>query len=460
MSNIKIPHSKEVEQIVLACLFSFQDTMLEGISMLNKDLFYVGKHKILFEIIMDVFNTHNTIDLLLLCEEIKKRNKSDVLPNHYLNKLSTYVSYSYPLKVYIMMLMEYNMRRIALRVSQKIQVMTQDTSQDVFETLSSSVDMLYKASETHLRGDYSSLGNSVVIDEITEKNTDFDNTIYSGYKNLDRITGGWQPGNMIVLAARPSIGKTALALSIMRNVAVEFNKPIAIFSMEMSSNELVKRYLSLQTGIPHETIKNKTFNSIEKEDIKKEYKSLLQKSIFIDCTGSLTALELRARARRMHMKEGLSMIVVDYMQLMRSTSTKSEVNREQQISNISREIKSLAKELQIPILALSQLSRALESRGGDKRPILSDLRESGSIEQDADMVMFLYRPEKHNILQDNNGESTKGIAEVILSKNRNGRTGTAILEFQEEQMRFLDKNDYGVITTSEEVKQQVNHPPF
>jgi len=258
----------------------------------------------------------------------------------------------------------------------------------------------------------------------------------SGLQELDKITGGWQNSDLIIIAARPSMGKTALAVTIAKNCAMMFKIPVAIFSLEMSEFQLMKRIISAEAEINSDLLKNpKQLESWHWEQINIAIGNIANAPLFIDDTPSLSTLELKAKARRLADKHGIKLIVIDYIQLMRGDK---EGNREQEISSISRNLKALAKDLNIPIIALSQLSRAVESRGGDKKPMLSDLRESGAIEQDADIVLFPHRPEYYGIKEDAHGNSTLGLAELIIAKHRDGSLDTAFTRFIGQYTKFVD----------------------
>ena len=261
-----------------------------------------------------------------------------------------------------------------------------------------------------------------------------------GFIDLDTITSGWQPSDLVIVAGRPSMGKTAFVLSLIRNASIDHNLPMGIFSLEMSSLQLVNRLISSEAELDSDKIRKGNLKDYEWQQLLHKTDLLQKAPIFIDDTPALSILELRAKARRLKSQHDIQCIIVDYLQLMTSEYGKTSGNREQEIASISRSLKAVAKELNIPVIALSQLSRAVETRGGDKRPVLSDLRESGSIEQDADMVMFIYRAEKYDITEDEDGETTIGVAELLLRKNRNGPTGKVKLKFVERFAKFVDKN--------------------
>lgn len=264
--------------------------------------------------------------------------------------------------------------------------------------------------------------------------------VATGFTDLDRITGGFQRSDMIVLAARPGMGKTAFVLTMARNVSVEFNIPIAVFSLEMSAVQLVQRLISAETEISSDKFRKGTLKPHEYTQLHERIGKLSEAPLYIDDTPALSVFELRAKCRRLKSTAGIEMVVIDYLQLMTAGSTSG--NREQEISTISRSIKSIAKELDIPIIALSQLSRMVETRGGDKRPILSDLRESGAIEQDADMVAFIYRAEYYGLTEHPDGIDTNGLGELIIAKHRNGALGTVKLRFIQRLAKFTNYDTF------------------
>jgi replicative DNA helicase len=265
--------------------------------------------------------------------------------------------------------------------------------------------------------------------------------VETGFRDLDRLTSGFQPSDMVVLAARPGMGKTAFVLSLARNTAVDFNKGVAVFSLEMSAVQLVNRLIASETGLSAEKLKKGSLEQYEWEQLNAKITRLSEAPIYIDDTPALSVFELRAKCRRLKNQHDIQMVIIDYLQLM--TTGASDGNREQEISTISRSIKSIAKELNVPIIALSQLSRAVETRGGEKRPQLSDLRESGAIEQDADMVMFIYRPAYYGIMEDEEGMPTDDLGELIIAKHRNGSLDTVKMRFVPQLAKFMNREEYG-----------------
>jgi replicative DNA helicase len=267
----------------------------------------------------------------------------------------------------------------------------------------------------------------------------------SGFTALDRVTSGWQKSDLVIIAARPAMGKTAFVLSVLRNAAVDHNRPVAIFSLEMSSIQLVNRLIAGEAELDSEKIKKGQLADHEWAQLVHKTAKLSKAPLFVDDTPALSILELRAKCRKLKAQHDIQLIVIDYLQLMSGDSKGGNFggNREQEIASISRALKKIAKELSVPVIALSQLSRAVETRGGDKRPQLSDLRESGAIEQDADMVMFLYRPEYYGITEDEDHNSTQGVGEVIIAKHRNGSLDTVKLRFIGRFTKFTDLDNFG-----------------
>ncbi len=279
------------------------------------------------------------------------------------------------------------------------------------------------------------LKKALVQTEAASQREDGLSGVPSGFDSLDKITSGWQRADLIVIASRPSMGKTAFALSMARNIAVENNQAVAIFSLEMSAVQLTHRLIATETDLGSEKIRNGQLTENEWRQLEEITKRLSKAPIFVDVTPAITMTTLRSKCLKLKAEENISLVVVDYLQLMSSPS-ELQVNREQEVSQIARGLKTLARELNLPIIVLSQLNRSVEMRSGDKRPQLSDLRDSGSIEEHADIVIFIHRPEKMGISEDAEGNSTKGLAEIILAKHRNGETTDVELRFREQLARF------------------------
>jgi len=298
-----------------------------------------------------------------------------------------------------------------------------------------------------LRRSYDSMSNllSKAVKQIEDLKDREDSLtgVPTGLSDLDRVTSGWQKSDLIIVAARPGMGKTAFILSVARNAAVDYKKPVAVFSLEMSSLQLVNRLISAEAELPSEKLRKGNLESYEWTQLNTKIDGLSEAKLFIDDTPAINIFELRAKCRRLKMQHDIQMIVIDYLQLMSGGTDGKSGNREQEISSISRSLKSIAKELDVPVIALSQLSRAVETRGGDKRPQLSDLRESGAIEQDADLVIFLYRPEYYGMTEDENGNSTRGIGEIIIAKHRNGALKSVYAKFIDKYAKFAElENDF------------------
>jgi replicative DNA helicase len=278
------------------------------------------------------------------------------------------------------------------------------------------------------------------IEELSKKE-DGMTGVPTGFRSLDQLTSGWQPSDLIIIAARPSMGKTAFVLNLARNAAVDFKKPVAVFSLEMGNLQLAMRLISAEAEVEGSRLRNgKLQNDQEWQRVHRAIEKFNDVPIFIDDTPGINIFELRAKCRRLRKQHGIEMVIIDYLQLMSGTGD-GKGNREQEVSGISRALKGMAKELGIPVIALSQLSRSVESRGGSKRPMLSDLRESGAIEQDADIVTFLFRPEYYGIFQDEDGRDTQGLTEIIVAKHRNGAVDTVRLRFIKQFARFADWED-------------------
>jgi replicative DNA helicase len=309
----------------------------------------------------------------------------------------------------------------------------------VFELLDKTEQSIFQISDSNLRKNYDNMRNLMAraIQELQlmKEHKDGLTGVPSGFTELDRMTSGWQRSDLVIIAARPGMGKTAFVVSALRNAAVDFKIPVALFSLEMASVQLVNRMISAEAELESEKIKKGNLAEHEWAQLVHKTSRLSSAPIFIDDTPGLSILELRAKCRRLKAEHGIQIIVIDYLQLMRGDQGG---NREQEIASISRSLKGIAKELNVPVLALSQLSRGVETRGGDKKPQLSDLRESGSIEQDADIVMFLYRPEYYKITVDEEGMPTQGTGEVIIAKHRNGSTGSVKLKFIGKYTKFAD----------------------
>ncbi len=362
----------------------------------------------------------------------------------YITQLTSRVASAAHIEYHARIVAQKFIQRELIRVSTDIQSRAYDDSIDVDDLLDMSEQELFEIAEGNIKRETARINvlMQMAIEQIEEasKREDSLSGVPSGYTKLDRITSGWQKSDLIIVAARPSMGKTAFALSMARNISVEHNKPVAVFSLEMSSLQLVNRLIVSETELPSNRIRNGNLDEKEWKQLDAKIKSLVEAPLFIDDTPAISIFELRAKCRRLKLQYNVELIIVDYLQLM-SGPVEARGNREQEVSNISRSLKAIAKELNIPIIAISQLNRSVEMRSGSKRPQLSDLRESGAIEQDADMVIFIHRPEKYGITEDADGNSTVGLAEIIVAKHRNGPVGDIQLRFRDETAKFVELDD-------------------
>tara|TARA_Y100001935_G_C17280124_1_gene497015 strand:- start:30 stop:1523 length:1494 start_codon:yes stop_codon:yes gene_type:complete len=449
VSNIELgklpPQALDLEESVLGALMLEKEALTNIIDILKPENFYKDAHKEIYQAITDLFNNSQPIDLLTVTNQLKKNGTLDIVGgSYYVTKLTTRVNSASNIEFHSRIILEQSIKRELINISSKVQKDAYEDTIDVFDLLDQTEQSLFDVSESHIRKNYKKVQNLMkeAIDELETKKEKKDGItgVPSGFIDLDTITSGWQPSDLVIVAGRPSMGKTAFVLSLIRNASIDHNLPMGIFSLEMSSLQLVNRLISSEAELDSDKIRKGNLKDYEWQQLLHKTDLLQKAPIFIDDTPALSILELRAKARRLKSQHDIQCIIVDYLQLMTSEYGKTSGNREQEIASISRSLKAVAKELNIPVIALSQLSRAVETRGGDKRPVLSDLRESGSIEQDADMVMFIYRAEKYDITEDEDGESTIGIAELLLRKNRNGPTGKVKLKFVERFAKFVDKN--------------------
>ncbi|GAA4450580.1 replicative DNA helicase [Nibrella saemangeumensis] len=440
------PQAIDLEEAVLGALMIEKDALSAVIDILKPDSFYKEAHQRIYNAILTLFSDSEPIDLLTVTSQLRKSGEIDVVGGGgYITDLTTRVNSAANIEYHARIITEQALKRSLITMSSEILRDAYEDTTDVFNLLDKTEQSLFRITESNIRKNYSDMSTIVrqALNEMeTKKNQQGLTGVPSGFTNLDRLTSGWQPTELIILAARPAMGKTAFVVSALRNAAVDHGKPVAIFSLEMSSVQLVNRLISAEAEIDSEKIRKGTLAPHEWTQLHHKIQRLTEAPIFIDDTPALSILELRAKCRRLKAQHDIQMVVIDYLQLMTGDTTKGGGNREQEIASISRALKNLAKELNVPVIALSQLSRAVETRGGDKKPQLSDLRESGSIEQDADMVMFLYRPEYYNITQDENGNSTAGIGEVIIAKNRSGSLDTIQLRFVNRFTKFCDLDSY------------------
>jgi len=435
------PQAVDLEEAVLGALMLDQNAPASVIDILKKDAFYKESHQIIFAAIHRLFGKSEPIDILTVTNELKSAGELELAGGaYYITQLTNRVASSANIEFHSRIIVEKYMQRELIAISSEIIKDAFEDTTDVFELLDRAESNLFSISDKNFRREYASMHTLVreAIQDI-EKAKDPDSEfrgVPSGFTDLDRITAGWQKSDLIILAGRPGMGKTAFVLSMARNIAVDFNIPVAFFSLEMSSIQLATRLISSETQLSADKLKKGTLKNYEWEQLNSKISGLVDAPLYIDDTPALSIFELRAKCRRLKAQHGIKMIVVDYIQLMSAGGDKG--NREQEISTISRSLKSLAKELEVPVITLSQLNRSVETRGGSKRPLLSDLRESGAIEQDADLVIFIYRPEYYKIYEDDDGNNTEGMAEILIAKHRNGALADVKLQFIAEYARFKD----------------------
>lgn len=437
------PQAVDLEEAVLGALMIEKDALTAVIDLLNVESFYKDAHQKIYAAIRNLFQRSEPIDILTVTQELKQTGELELVGGaFFITQLTNRVASAANIEYHARIILQKHIQRELIRISSEtIKEAFEDTT-DVLQLLDKAEKNLFAIAEGNIKKKVNSISDiiGVAVKQIeTAKKHDSGVTgVPSGFTELDRVTAGWQRSDLIILAARPGMGKTAFVLSIARNAAVQFNRGVAVFSLEMSSVQLITRLIASETELSAEKLKKGTLAEHEWAQLHARIGKLSTAPLYIDDTPGLSVFELRAKCRRLKAQYNIDMIIIDYLQLMTAGGEKGSGNREQEISTISRSLKMIAKELDVPIIALSQLSRAVESRGGDKRPMLSDLRESGAIEQDADMVTFIYRPEYYGIDQDENGNSMLGMAEIIIAKHRNGALENVKLRFIGNLAKFTD----------------------
>lgn len=435
------PQALELEESVLGAVMLDRDAMPDIVDLLRPASFYHESHQIIFEAMQNLFNQAKTIDLLTMHEELLKMGKlKEIGGAAYLAELTERVASAANIEYHARIIAQKHIRRELINVSTKTITNSFDDTIDVFELLDEAERNLFDITQQNLNRSYESLSSLVgrtqrKMEELAAKSESITG-VPSGFKDLDKLTSGWQPSDLIIVAARPGMGKTSFTLALAKNAALQYEKPVAFFSLEMSDVQLTQRLIAMDSGVGLGKLRNGKLEEEEWRRFNGAVERLSEVPIYIDDTPAINIFELRAKCRRMKIKHDIQMVIIDYLQLMTGGIDKKNGTREQEISSISRALKSMAKELEIPVIALSQLSRAVETRSSDKRPQLSDLRESGAIEQDADLVSFIYRPEYYGIESDETDQSLEGVAEIIVAKHRNGATDSVKLKFIKEYTRF------------------------
>ena len=438
------PQATEVEEAVLGAMLLEHEAATIALEMLTKTSFYKQSHQIIFEAIQELFERENPLDLLTVETALKDKGVLDQIGGvQALNDLTRSVSSSASIGYHAQILTEKALKRDLILSCNDIIRDSYDQGSDALDVLDEAEQRIFNLTNVKSRNSYQRVGDVVketlnYLEDLRGQSSGV--TGVATRLDVDQYTAGWQKGDLIIIAARPSMGKTAFMLTAAKNSATHPNAdartPVAIFSLEMSQRSLVQRLLTMEARVDAQSARRGTMSEEEFQRMIDAASTLYEAPIFIDDTPAISLMELRSKARRLKSDHNIGMIIVDYMQLMTVNLQSKQANREQEIASISRGLKTLAKDLDIPVIALAQLSRAVEQRGTDKRPQLSDLRESGSIEQDADVVCFLYRPEYYGITTTDSGASTAGLAEIIIGKQRNGPTGSVAMRFIKDYARF------------------------
>lgn len=441
------PQARELEEAVLGALMLEKDAYSIVCEILKPECFYEKSHELIYAAIVDLAVQQLPIDMMTVTEQLRKRGDLEQVGGpYYISQLTSKVASSAHIEYHARIIAQKYLARELIVFSSFILNKAFDETTDVDDLMQETEGKLFEISQRNVKKDVRQINPFInqAIDniKIAANREEGLSGLRTGFNDLDKITSGWQNSDLVIIAARPAMGKTAFVLSMAKNMAVNFNIPVAIFSLEMSNIQLVNRLIVNVCEIPGEKIKSGRLESYEWEQLDFKIKELYDAPIYIDDTPSLSVFELRTKARRLVREHGIKCIIIDYLQLM-NASGMNFGSREQEVSTISRSLKGLAKELDIPIIALSQLNRSVENRQGPegKRPQLADLRESGAIEQDADMVCFIHRPEYYKITEDERGNSLVGLAEIIIAKHRNGATGMVRLRFKNEFAKFMNIED-------------------
>jgi len=442
------PHDLQLEEVVLGAIMIEQGAEIDVFNILSADSFYTEAHKKIYQAILRLSSAQLPIDIYTVVEQLQKDGVlEDVGGAYYIASLTEKVGSAAHLEYHARILQQKYIQRELIKIATEIESKAYDQTTDVDDILSFSEKSIFDLANGNIKTQTKSMNDvikeSIHMIEEAAKRTDGLSGVPSGFTSLDRITQGWQNSDMIVVAARPAMGKTAFILSMARNMTVNFKVPVLIFSLEMSAVQLVNRLIVSETELSSEKIRTGKLEEHEWVQLDSKIKNLQDAPLYIDDTAAISLFELRSKCIRLKMQHNIGMVMIDYLQLM-SGPPEVRGNREQEVSTISRGIKQLAKELNVPIIALSQLSRSTVARGGDMRPQLNDLRDSGAIEQDADIVCFIHRPEYYGVVQDAEGQSTQGLGQVIIAKHRNGATCDVNLRFRGEFARFEEWDSMGL----------------
>ena len=432
------PQAVDLEAAVLGAMLLEKEAIAKAIEVLDDTAFYRPAHQLIFRAMERLFEKGEPVDVLTLIEELRRGGDLEKAGGEYaVTELTTKVTTGANVEYHAHIVLERALMRQLIASSSEVINRAYTETEDALDLLDEAEQRIFKISEQRMRKSFVSMNAAVhstmeMLESIHGKHSGITG-VPSGFTELDNYTGGFQKSDLIIIAGRPSQGKTALVLSIARNASVLHNIPVGFFSLEMSTQQLVMRLICAEARVDAHSVRTGRLPEDEWRKLSTSVGRLYKAKIFIDDTPALGVLELRAKARRLKAEQNIGMIVLDYLQLMQGP--RNIQSREQEISTISRSLKALSKELEVPVVALSQLNRAVEARS-DKRPMLADLRESGAIEQDADVVVFVHRPEMFGIDKDEDGEPTEGLAELILGKQRNGPTGKVKLAFVKQYARF------------------------
>ena len=441
------PQALEFEGAVIGALMIEQDAFSVVSELLKPDSFYDERHQLIYEAITTLAQQQRPVDILTVTEQLRSTGKLEEAGGpYYLATLTENMASSAHIDYHAKIIAQKYLARQLINFGARVQREAFDETVDVEDLMNDTEAKLFDISQKNMQKDYTQI--NPVLNEAYEmlkkaaSRSDGMSGLASGYTQLDNITSGWQNSDLVIIAARPAMGKTAFVLSMAKNIAIDQKVPTAVFSLEMSNVQLMNRMISNVCEIDSKKIKSGQLEPYEWQQLDSRMTQMIDAPLYLDDTPQLSVFELRTKARRLKMEHDIKIIIIDYLQLMNACGM-GYGNRQEEVSTISRSLKGLAKELNIPIIALSQLNRDSEKREGNegKKPQLSDLRESGAIEQDADMVCFIHRPEYYKIYTDDRGNDLRGMASIIIAKHRNGAVGEVLLRFKAEYTRFMNPED-------------------
>ena len=451
------PQAVDFEESVLGALMLENDAILQVSEILKPEYFYKEEHGTIYAAIVKLSAKHNPIDINTVAQQLKIDKELDSVGGpSYLIYLTNRIASTAHIEFHSRIIAQKYTQRELIRIGAEMQKHGFEDVEDVSDMIDKAERDIFELSQGNVKKEVESM-QQVLRDAYEQlldasKNDDGLSGVPSGFDALDKLTLGWQKSDLIIIAARPAMGKTAFVLSMAKNMAVDNNIPVAVFSLEMSSVQLVNRIISSTAEIPSSVLKTGRLSTEQWNSLNDKLRSLENAPMYIDDTPALSISEFRSKIRRLKQLHDIKIAIIDYLQLMSAGSNMQ--SREQEVSTISRNLKAIAKEVNIPIIALSQLSRQVEQRGGDKRPQLSDLRESGAIEQDADMVIFIHRPEYYGLKTDEAGNSLIGVAEIIVAKHRNGAVDDVRLQFKSEFTQFCNPESLGAVTFQSKMNSQ------